>query len=109
VLLVMVGWVFFRATGLGQAFGILRAMFWPRGVRLENAMSVALNHQRLLVLALASTVVLLPPGFVLGRIMQFSRGVVPSAARVAAVFVAAPYAAMLVAAGTFSPFLYYQF
>jgi alginate O-acetyltransferase complex protein AlgI len=54
-------------------------------------------------------VVLLPRDLVMGKVVDDSRTRVASAARVAYSAVGAPYAAVLVAAGTFSPFLYFQF
>ena len=108
-LLVMVGWVFFRAASLGDAFGMLRHMFLPSGTALTTAVSVAMTHQRQLTLLLALLVVLLPASFVLGRVLEASRTRPAAVARIVVMAVAAPYAAILVAAGTFSPFLYYQF
>ncbi|MGW0804138.1 MBOAT family O-acyltransferase [Nonomuraea sp. NPDC002799] len=102
-LLVVVGWVFFRATSMAEAGSMLRAMFTWRPGPLDEFAAYAANHQRLLIFALALAVVLLPatrPG---------RRPVPARLARAAVTWVAAPYAALLVAAGTFSPFLYYQF
>ncbi|MEU9887349.1 MBOAT family protein [Sphaerisporangium sp. NPDC051011] len=112
-LLVMVGWVVFRSADMSQAVGMLTAMAGARGGELDEFVLFALDHRRTLVLALALGVVLLPasPGF--GRILEEGRGRaarwVVGAARATVTWVAAPYAAVLVAAGTFSPFLYYQF
>jgi alginate O-acetyltransferase complex protein AlgI len=108
-LIVVVGWVFFRAESLTKALSMIKAMFVPSGLGLPETVSAALTHQRTLVLALALLVVLLPSTFVLGRVVQESPGRFAVAARVAVSALAAPYAAVLVAAGTFSPFLYYQF
>ena len=108
-LLVVFGWVFFRAESLDKAGAMLRAMVVPSGLGLPDTVSAALTNQRTLVLALALLVVLLPSTFVLGRVVEENRGRLAVAARVAVSAVAAPYAAVLVAAGTFSPFLYYQF
>ena len=108
-LLVVVGWVFFRAESMGQALRMLRAMVVPSGLALPEAVDAALTDQRTLVLGLSLLVVLLPSTFVLGRVVEETRGRLAAVARVAVSAVAAPYAAVLVAAGTFSPFLYYQF
>jgi alginate O-acetyltransferase complex protein AlgI len=108
-LLVVVGWVFFRAENMGQALTMIKAMVVPTGLALPETVSAALTNQRTLVLGLALLVVLLPSTFVLGRVIEESRSRFALAARVAVSAVAAPYAAVLVAAGTFSPFLYYQF
>jgi alginate O-acetyltransferase complex protein AlgI len=108
-LLVVVGWVFFRAASIGDAGRMLRHMFVPSGVHVSAAVDAAMNHQRALTLLLAVLVVFLPAGFVLGKVIEAGRNRPALAARFAVMAVAAPYAAVLVAAGTFSPFLYYQF
>jgi len=59
-------------------------------------------------MALAALVVLMPRSFVMGRLLETATARA-RVARLAYCAVAAPYAAILVAAGTFSPFLYFQF
>jgi alginate O-acetyltransferase complex protein AlgI len=108
-LIVLVGWVLFRAPDLSTAGSMLGHMFWPHGGALPPEVAVALNHQSTLIVILAALVVFLPGGFVMGRYLQFSQGRIPSFARGLSTAVVGPYAAMLVAAGTFSPFLYFQF
>lgn len=108
-LLVVVGWVFFRAESMTEAGEVLRAMFvWTPG-ELDEFAAFALTHQRALTLALALTVVLLPASLTLGPLIESGRGGAVRVVRAAMTWVAAPYAGVLVAAGTFSPFLYYQF
>jgi alginate O-acetyltransferase complex protein AlgI len=109
LLLVMVGWVLFRAPGISEAFSIVKAMFVPSGFGLDLATNLALTHERIVVMALASTVVLLPRSFVLGRVLDIGHDRFARTARLGVVLVGAPYAALLIAAGTFSPFLYFQF
>ncbi|WP_219495489.1 MBOAT family O-acyltransferase [Nonomuraea coxensis] len=109
LLLVVVGWVFFRAESMTQAWGMLRAMFTWRPGELDEFVAWAANHQRTAVFALALAVVALPASRALGPLIQTGRGTAARLARAAVTWVAAPYAAVLVAAGTFSPFLYYQF
>jgi alginate O-acetyltransferase complex protein AlgI len=108
-LLVVVGWVFFRAESVGQALTMLRHMVVPSGVALPDAVAVTLTNTRSVVLVLALLVVLLPGSFVLGRTVEAGRSRPAGVTRFAVMAVAGPYAAVLVAAGTFSPFLYYQF
>jgi len=108
-LLVVVGWVLFRAESMGQAVTMLRHMFVPSGFGLPEAVATSLTNQRVLVLALALVVVLLPGSFVLGRVLDSGRGRPAVVTRFAVIAVAAPCAAIIAAAGTFSPFLYYQF
>ena len=61
------------------------------------------------MLAAALLVVLLPRDFVMGRFLEQPQRPVVRASRLAYAAVAAPVAAVLVAAGTFSPFLYFRF
>jgi alginate O-acetyltransferase complex protein AlgI len=107
--LVMIGWVFFRAASVEQALDILRAMFVPSGLAVADVVDVALTRQRTLTLVASLFVVLLPPGFVLGRVLDEDRTPAAHLARYSVMTLGAFYAAVLVAAGTFSPFLYFQF
>jgi alginate O-acetyltransferase complex protein AlgI len=107
--LVVVGWVVFRATSLPQAGHILGAMFVPTGHGLSAAVSTALTHRTMLIFALSLLVFLIPGSFVMGRFVEFGSGRAAIATKLAYVVVLAPIAAALVAVGTFSPFLYYQF
>ncbi len=109
LLLVMVGWVLFRAPNLHYAFSQLEHLVAPHGLSLNFPVSQALTHQRVLVLALAALVVLVPRHLVLGPIVADGTSAAARRVRLALVLVAAPYAAMLVSSGSFSPFLYYQF
>lgn len=106
---VMVGWVLFRSPDIAHALQYLRAMFVPHFKPLPIAIEAALNHGRVLWLVVGALSTLLPASFVLGRVVEMSRGRGPMLARIAIVAVIAPYAAALVASGTFSPFLYFQF
>ena len=108
-LLVVVGWVVFRANSLPAAGHILGAMFVPTGHGLTATVSTALTHRTLLIFLLALLVFVVPPSFVMGRFVEFGTGRTATATRLAYVAVLAPVAAALVAVGTFSPFLYYQF
>ncbi len=108
-LLVVVGWVFFRAADMGRALDMLRIMFVPRFGDVPAEVTTVLTDQRTLVFVLGMLVVLMPRDLVMGTVVDESRTRVAGAARVAYSAVGAPYAAVLVAAGTFSPFLYFQF
>jgi alginate O-acetyltransferase complex protein AlgI len=107
--LVVLGWVVFRSDSLPQAGHILGAMFVPTGHGLTATVATALTHRTLLIFWLALLVFLIPPSFVMGRFVQFGTSRPAIATRFAYVVVLAPIAAALVAVGTFSPFLYYQF
>lgn len=109
LVLVAIGWVFFRASTIGHGAGMLARMFTWHGSALSPAISAALTHRAVAALLVGACVVLLPGGFVMGRYLQFSRAPSAAALRLAYQTVGVGYAAILVAAGTFSPFLYYQF
>jgi alginate O-acetyltransferase complex protein AlgI len=114
--LVLFGWVLFRAESLSAAGRMMKAMLLPEGlhepgfgVSFELAAQLNLHHLLLLALVLASA--LLPGWWVVGRLMDGLDGV-GTRTRVAAKAVAltaAPYAGVVAVAGTFSPFLYFQF
>nr|BFE86491.1 hypothetical protein GCM10020093_090920 [Planobispora longispora] len=91
LLLVVVGWVFFRAESMTEAWGMLRAMFtWQPG-ELDEFVAFAANHQRMVVFALALTVVALPASPALGPLIQAERGpVAVRLARAAVTWAAAP-------------------
>jgi alginate O-acetyltransferase complex protein AlgI len=108
-LLVVVGWVFFRAADMGRALEMLRLMFVPRFGEVPAEVTTVLTGQRTLVFVLGMLVVLMPRDLVMGTVVDEGRTKIAGAARVAYSAVGAPYAAVLVAAGTFSPFLYFQF
>ncbi|MEX2254982.1 MAG: MBOAT family protein [Acidimicrobiia bacterium] len=109
LLLVMIGWVLFRAPDIEHAAGVYRALFVPSGFGLDLATDIALTRQRAVVIALASIVFLLPRGLVVGRLLDTGRNRLVGALRLVVCTVGAPSSALLVAAGTFSPFLYYKF
>jgi alginate O-acetyltransferase complex protein AlgI len=110
LLLVIVGWVPFRAESLHQAATLVERMFVPHfSGSVPASVTIALNSQARVTLALATLVALLPRGFVLGRFLDAGRTRRARGARVVVATAFAPYAAILVAAGTFSPFLYFRF
>ncbi len=115
-LLVIVGWVLFRAADLPEAGRMLGAMAWPSGIRgpylgVSPDLALLLEPQRLVLLGLTVLLALLPATFVLGRIMDGLDGVPSrSQARARALgLTLSPYAAVAAASGSFSPFLYFQF
>jgi alginate O-acetyltransferase complex protein AlgI len=107
--LVVAGWVMFRADDPAEALRFYGAMVTSGSFELNPFVSGVLTPQATVALVIGLATVLLPRDFFLGRLMMDGawRGV-PLVARGIAV-AALPYAALLVAAGTFSPFLYYRF
>jgi len=109
LLIVVIGWVPFRAPDLRVCGRMLHAMAVPHFEHVADPVVVAATTQRAVTALLGLLVVLIPGRFVLGRFLETSSSCAGSLARLGVTAVAAPYAAVLVAAGTFSPFLYYRF
>ena len=89
---------------------MLRAMFVPTGFGLPEAVAVVADRPAQPGARRWRCSSSCCPGrFVLGRVLDPAAAGRAVVARLAVIAVAAPCAAVLVAAGTFSPFLYYQF
>ncbi|MCP2251885.1 alginate O-acetyltransferase complex protein AlgI [Prauserella aidingensis] len=109
LVLVIIGWVFFRAPDLAQALSMIGHMFTPDFDGLTDVAASALTNQRLVLLLLAAGVFVLPATPVMGPLLESARTKPANALRVGIMTVGIAYATILVATGTFSPFLYYQF
>ncbi|MFL6120238.1 MBOAT family O-acyltransferase [Actinophytocola sp.] len=109
LLLVIVGWVLFRATDLPQALTMIGHMLLPDFTGLTDIVAEAFTNQRLVILLCALAIVFLPAHPVTGPLLESSRSKPANALRVTIMTAGLLYAAILVATGTFSPFLYYQF
>jgi alginate O-acetyltransferase complex protein AlgI len=109
LVLVAFGWVFFRAADLGQALTMIGHMFVPDFSGLTDVVSAALTNQRRVILLVSLLVIFMPAYPVTGPLLESSRSRSATSLRVGVMTVGLAYAAILVANGTFSPFLYYQF
>jgi alginate O-acetyltransferase complex protein AlgI len=107
-LLIVFGWVLFRSLTLGDAVDVYVAMLTPSGGALPAALDDALVAPAVLALIWGLASALLPRDLVLGRVVQGRWSGGPLAARIAVVALL-PFAAITVAAGSFSPVLYFQF
>ncbi|MCP4968123.1 MAG: MBOAT family protein [bacterium] len=105
---VMVGWVLFRSPDIGFAAEYLGAMFSPGGIT-PDVITDTLDTRALLALAAGIASVLLPGDIVGGLLVTGWQGLRGTAMRLAEIAVALPYSMVIVASGSFSPFLYYQF
>ena len=108
LLLVIFGWVVFRSNGLGQATDFYRAMASPDLGAVSPAVDAAATPRAMFALALGVASFLLPRELVTGRLLQARWSGAPLVARIAVIAVL-PVAAVAVAAGSFSPFLYFRF
>ncbi len=109
LLLVMLGWVIFRADSVTHAVELYAAMFSFSGFDLAPVVAVAMTHRVAFITALASLVVLLPRDFVAGPQLVSGRGAAFTMGRVVWLGCGALIATTLIASGNFSPFLYFQF
>jgi alginate O-acetyltransferase complex protein AlgI len=109
ILLVVIGWVLFRAANISQALVILGHMLIPDTRGLGDVVGQAMTNQRTLILLAALIIVAMPAQPVTGPFLESSRSRTAFGLRIAVMVLGLPYAAILLASGTFSPFLYYQF
>jgi alginate O-acetyltransferase complex protein AlgI len=109
LVLVIVGWVFFRSADLPQALTMIGHMLLPDLTGLTDVVSEAFTNQRLVILLFALAIVFMPAHPVTGPLLESSRSRPATVLRVTIMTAGLLYAAILVATGTFSPFLYYQF
>jgi alginate O-acetyltransferase complex protein AlgI len=109
LLIVVFGWVLFRSPDLSTALVFGQHMVIPDLAGLPDVVAASLTHQRLAILLLAALVFLLPTEPVAGRYLESERSRPAAALRVGVMTIGLVYSALLVATGTFSPFLYYRF
>ena len=108
-LLVTIGWALFRATSVGDAGRMLAALGAFRLGPLPPLLHDALNGASVSALVFGLASVALPPGFVAGKVILDGAWSGLGLGLRAAVIALLPVAAISVAAGTFSPFLYFRF
>lgn len=109
MLIVVFGWVLFRSPNLSTALVFMQHMVIPDFGGLTAVVDASLTNQRLIILLLAGLVFLLPARPVTGPYLEAVRSKPATALRVGVLTAGLFYSAILVATGTFSPFLYYQF
>jgi alginate O-acetyltransferase complex protein AlgI len=108
-LLVVFGWVLFRSPDMAQALTMIGHMLLPDFTGLTDVVGEALTNQRLAILVAALAIAFMPAHPVTGPLLESSQTRAATVLRVSVMTVGLFYAAVLTAAGTFSPFLYYQF
>ncbi|MGH3837999.1 MAG: MBOAT family O-acyltransferase, partial [Pseudonocardiaceae bacterium] len=109
LLIVVFGWVLFRSPNLGTALVFLQHMVILDLDGLTDVVAASLTNQRLAILLLAALVFLLPARPITGRYLESVRSRPATVLRVGVMTVGLFYSTLLVATGTFSPFLYYRF
>jgi alginate O-acetyltransferase complex protein AlgI len=107
--LVVLGWVLFRALNLHDALRVYHQMVAFNFAALPPAMTQALGREQVLALIIGLATVLFPRDLVLGRITMDGKWSGPALYTRFAALAILPFAAIAVAAGSFSPFLYFRF
>ncbi len=108
LILVLLGWVLFRAGSLPEAIGVYQAFLRP-DILLTPKVVIALDPMAVIALAVGALSFLLPPSWVTGVRLQVDRSLPVGGLRLAELAVVLPIALLVAAAGGFSPFLYFQF
>jgi alginate O-acetyltransferase complex protein AlgI len=108
VVLVMFGWILFRSVDLAYAAGYMEALFRPSG-GLTPDVVLALDPLAAIALAIGVGSVAIPRWWVTGVRLEQAPGWSVRGLRAATVGVVLPVAVLFLVAGTFSPFLYFQF
>ena len=109
MLIVIIGWVFFRSQDISQAFRFLEAMFTLTDLPISYELSRALNYRNVLFLLTALSVFFLPGDFLMTRLLIDRKDPIPVIAGVLMILLLLPYCAALVVGGASSPFIYYRF
>ncbi|MBK1785238.1 MBOAT family O-acyltransferase [Prauserella cavernicola] len=109
LVLAVFGWVLFRSPDMAHALTMLGHMLVPDFEGITDLVGASLTNQRLVLLLAAAAIFFLPASPVTGPMLESARGKPATALRIGIMTVGLAYAAILVATGTFSPFLYYQF
>ena len=108
LVLVLLGWVLFRAAGLPEAIGVYQAFLRP-DIPLPPKVVLALDPMAIIALVVGALSFLLPPSWVTGVRLQVDRSLPVGGLRLAEFALVLPVALLVAAAGGFSPFLYFQF
>lgn len=108
LLIVLIGWVLFRAESLGLAADYYKAMLVPTS-GLTASVDLALDRQSLFCLVAGACVVLLPRHRSGGRLLMEGTGRRVAALRVVLLIAILPVSLALAFSSDYSPFLYFQF
>lgn len=110
LLLVMLGWVMFRAPDIGTAFGMYAGMFGAHGVGLSDTIAWQMTGLQIGVLAIALLVVVISPHYIRiksARDTQWAQIMPVWEQGVISVLFLLAFCKLI--AQSHSPFLYFQF
>jgi alginate O-acetyltransferase complex protein AlgI len=109
LIIVVVGWVIFRAENLSQASGFLGAMFTVSNLPISYELIRALNYRNVFFIMAALPVFFLPGNFSFIKLLINKNDPIQLAAGVLMILLLLPYCAALVIGGASGPFIYYRF
>lgn len=109
LILIMLGWVLFRAQDLTQAKLYYQTLFSVPSQGLSEFFLNAVNGQSLLALLFGCCIIFFPRSTNTGEIIENSSSQWATSLRLLIAFVTFPLALIIVISGSFSPFLYFQF
>ncbi len=111
MLLVMVGWVMFRAHDVGSAFAVYGAMLGANGMALSPEVAWRITDMQIAFLAVAIAIVFAEPHgrSLLRRAIEVGRGAAAISTGRAALVGLFALAVLKMSADSYSPFLYFQF
>lgn len=109
MLLVMIGWVFFRAGTMTHAFQILRAMLGLGSATSVYDIAAFITPDKIVFFAIGVVVALLPVEWRTRSWEVAERGPMVRAVQQCAAVLMFVYSAALIAANGFNPFIYFRF
>ena len=109
LLIVIVGWVFFRSEDMARALGFLATMFTFSDLTPSYELVRTLNYRNILFLMTALTVFFLPGNFSAIKSLTENKDTVALTAGAVMILLLFPYCAAMIAGGAGSPFIYYRF
>jgi alginate O-acetyltransferase complex protein AlgI len=109
LIIVVVGWVIFRAESLSQATGFLGAMFTFSDLPISYELIRALNYRNVFFMMGALPVFFLPGNFSIIKLLMNKNDPIPVVAGALMILLLLPYCAALIVGGASGPFIYYRF
>jgi alginate O-acetyltransferase complex protein AlgI len=108
LLIVTIGWVFFRSADIPHAVGYVQAMFIPIDLPLSYELILAFNYRNVVFALLAAVAFFLPSRASRLKVIGENR-LALAVASILMILLLLPYCAALIAGGSNSPFIYYRF
>ncbi|MCB0973899.1 MAG: MBOAT family protein [Actinobacteria bacterium] len=106
---VVFGWVLFRADSLTDAVSYMGAMVSPGALQLPHKMMLMASPKTLLMVAIGLSTLAIPRNTTFGRDVLLGNSAFSHLCRVVLLVIVFPYTALAIYAGSISPFIYFKF